>query len=93
MKVKVKVGGIPDLSFFEGKKELQVDFEGETVKDLLHYLSLKVGPKQKAFMFNGRGEISPELYVLINGKWSSVSNRFSQRLQENDLVELMLAAG
>jgi hypothetical protein len=94
MKVKVKFWGIPGLlSFFKGKKELQMDFIGETVKDLIHHLSLKVGPKERGFFVNDQGEISPDLFVFINGKWFSGSNRFSQRLRENDLIELTLAAG
>jgi len=60
MKVTVKYSAIPELlSIFKDEKEVQVDFTGDTVKDLLHNLFLKIGPKKGGIFVNDQGEISP----------------------------------
>lgn len=94
MKVTVKFSAIPELlSIFKDEKEVQVDFTGNTVKDLLYHLAVKVGPRKKDIFLDGRGRISPHVLVLINGKPVSGSNQRGQRLQENDVVELTLPLG
>ena len=94
MKVKIKLIGMPEpLPGFEDKKEVQVDFSGNTIKDLLHHLSLRIGPKQKEIFLNNQGEISPMLFVLINGNSVSYSDRLNARLRDDDFVELIFASG
>jgi sulfur carrier protein ThiS len=94
MKVTIKFSAIPELvSIFKGKKEAQVDFTGDTVKDLLDHLALKVGPKKRDIFVNDRGRISPHVLVLINGRPISGLKRLGQGLQENDTVELTLPLG
>ena len=47
MKVKVKFSATPELlSIFKNEKEVQVDFTGDTVKDLLHHLFFRIVPKK-----------------------------------------------
>jgi len=92
MKVRVKFFGMPEpLSIFENGKEFQVNFTGDTFKDLLETLLLKTGHEKKNIFFNDRGDISSELLTLINGKLITDSNR--QRLHENDLIEILPAPG
>jgi sulfur carrier protein ThiS len=94
MKVKVKFSVMPELvRIFKGKKEVPLDFPGETLKDLFHHLALKLGPRKKDMFLDDRGRISPHVLVLINGKPLSGSNQLGQRLQENDVVELTLPLG
>jgi hypothetical protein len=38
MKVNLKILGLPTLSKVTGKKELDVNFEGKTVNDLIDYI-------------------------------------------------------
>lgn len=94
MKVTVKFSAIPGLlSIIKDVKEVQVDFTGNTVKDLLYQLAVKVGPGKKDIFLDGRGRMSPHVLVLINGKPVSGSNQRGQKLQENDVVELTLPLG
>lgn len=94
MKVKVKFSTIPELvSLFEGRKDIQLDFPGRTLKDLLDHLALKVGPKKKGTFLSDKGEISPHILVLISGRPIPGLNRLSERLRENDVVELTLPLG
>lgn len=94
MKVKVKFWGMTELlSFSEGEKEVQVDFPGGTVKDLLHYLLSKIDPGKRSLFVDERGEITGDLFVIINGGIVSDSNRLIQQLQEGDFIELALSSG
>ena len=94
MKVMVKFREMPELvSAFEGEERVQLDFTGDAVEDLLHHLSLKIGPKKGSIFINDRGEISPHVSVLINGRYIFNSNTLSQKLKENDVIELILAPG
>jgi sulfur carrier protein ThiS len=93
MKARIKFIGMPEsLSGFEDKKEVQVDFSGNTIKDLLHHLSLRIGPKQKESFLNDQGETSPMLFVCINGNSVSYSDRLNATLRDDDFVELIFAS-
>ena len=86
--------GMPEpLPGFEDNKEIQVDFSGNTIEDLLHHLSLGIGPKQKESLLNNQGEISPMLFLWINGNSVAYSKRLNTRLCDNDFVELFSASG
>lgn len=94
MKVRIKFIGMPEpLPGFEDKKEVQVDFAGNTIKDLLHHLCLRFEPKHKEVFLNDRGEISPMLFVCINGDYPLYSGRLNATLRDNDFVELIFASG
>jgi hypothetical protein len=97
MKVKVKFSAIPELvSLFGGRKDIQLiqlDFPGRTLKDLLDHLALKVGPKKQGIFLSDKGEISPHILVLINGRPIRGLNRVGRMLRENDVVELALPLG
>ena len=89
MKVQVKLFGMPELpSVFEGEKEVTIDFSGDTVKDLLHHLFLKIGSGKNGIPFNDQGEISSYISILINENIIYDSNPL--RLKENDLIEIIL---
>ena len=94
MKVRIKFIGMPELlPGFEDKKEVQVDFAGNTGKDLLYHLSSKLEPKKKNFFLNDQGEFSLGVVVVINERIIPGSNLLTQKLHGNDLIELSLAPG
>ena len=94
MKVRIKfIGMLEPLPGFEDKKGVQVDFSGNSIKDLLHHLSLRIGPKQKEIFLNDQGEISSMLFVCINGDFPLYSDRLNARLRDEDFVELIFASG
>jgi len=94
MKVRIKFIGMfelfPDCG---GEKEIQADFLGSTIKDLLHHLCLEVEPRQKEFFLNGQEEISPMMFVRINGNPIEYSKRSHAKLRDDDFVELIFATG
>ncbi len=94
MKVRVKFFGMPEsLSILEKRKEFQLDFPGETLRDLLNYVLLEIRHEKKNIFLNDQGEISPEILTLINGRLITDSNRLRRSLNENDLIEIMPAPG
>ena len=95
MKVRIKFIGMPELlrEFSVDKKEVQVDFAGNTIKDLLHHLSMEIGSKQKETFLNDKGEISPELHLRINGNFIRYSDRLNANLRNDDFVELFFFSG
>ncbi len=94
MKVRVKLWGMSEIMpAFEGKEEVQVDFRGENVEDLILQLFSDIDPKQKGVIFGDKGEISPDLTIILNGRIVSESNRFNHRLRGGDFVELIRAPG
>jgi hypothetical protein len=94
MKARIKFIGMPEpLPEFEDRKEVQVDFPGDTLKDLFDHLLSRIGRKKKNVFFDDQGDISSELFTLINGRLATDSNRLRQRLHENDLIEILPAPG
>ena len=94
MKVRVKLWGMSGIMpAFEGKEEVQVDFQGDEVKDLIFQLFSDVDPRKKGIIFDDNGEISPDLTIILNGRIVSESNRFNRRLRGGDFIELILAPG
>ena len=94
MKVKVKLWGMSEIiPAFEGKEEVQVDFQGDRVKDLIFQLFLHVDPKPKDIILDDQGNISSQVDIVINGRIVSESNRFNRRLRGGDFIELILAPG
>ncbi len=92
MKVKIEFSGTPEepLPDFKDNKEVQVDFSGNTIKALLHHLSLGMEPQQKEMFLNDRGEIPPTLFVYINGEFSG---RLNATLRDDDLIKLIFVSG
>lgn len=94
MKVRVKLWGMSGIMpAFEGKEEVQVDFQGDEVKDLIFQVFSDVDPRKKGTIFDDKGEISPDLTIILNGRIVSESNRFNRRLRGGDFIELVLAPG
>jgi len=94
MKVRIKFIGMSELlPDFKDKKEVQVDFAGNTVKDLLSHLSSRLERKKKNWFLSDQGEFSQGLVMLINERMISGSNLLTQELREDDLIEFIPAPG
>ncbi len=97
MKVRVRLLGILELlPFSQGKKEIQIDVEGATLKDLLHQLFMNINETSKGAVFNilnDHGKISPDLSITVNGKSVPDSDSLNQELKESDYIELFSSSG
>ena len=86
MKVGVRSSGIPGLSVFKGESGGQLELDGSTLNDL--FTQLFINMKEKRLVLNEEGEISPEVWIFLNGALLDHSDQRSRRLSEGDMVEL-----
>ena len=89
MKVNVKIL-LPMLAEVIGRKELEADFAGETVNDLIEHLVTRYGRKARQALCNEKGELAPIVQVLLNGKEWVPHDRLDTTLQDGDNMVLMI---
>jgi len=94
MKVTLKILALPMLSRAVGAKEVVIDFEGETVNDLIAHLIRRFGLQAKRALYDEKGELDLAIQILLNGKEWIARDRLDTPLQEGDTLAFMfLAAG
>jgi MoaD family protein len=81
---------LPVLPEAIGRKELEVQFAGETVNDLIEYLIARYGRKARQALYDERGQLDPVVQVLLNGKEWVTHDRLDTALQDGDNVVLMI---
>jgi MoaD family protein len=86
---------LPVLPEAIGRKELEVEFAGETIDDLIEHLIAQYGRKARQALYDSNGQFDPVVQILLNGeRWVS-HDRFDTVLQDGDEVmfAIMLAGG
>lgn len=82
---------LPMLSEAMGdRKELVVEFAGETVSDLIEHLVARYGREARQALYDKNGELDPVVQVLLNGKEWVTHDRLDTALQNGDNVMLMM---
>jgi MoaD family protein len=89
MKVHLKIL-LPVLPEAIGRKELEVEFAGETVNDLIDHLVARYGRKARQALYDEKGQLDPVVQVLLNGEEWVTHDRLDRILQDGDSVVLML---
>jgi MoaD family protein len=89
MKVNLKIL-LPVLPEAIGRKDLEVEFAGETVNDLIEHLVARYGRKARQALYDDRGQLDPVVQVLLNGKEWVTHDRLDTVLQDGDNVVLMM---
>jgi MoaD family protein len=94
VKVHVKVL-LPVLPEAMGRKEVEVEFAGHTVNDLIEHLVAQYGRKAKQALFDERGQLDPVVQILLNGEEWVTHDRLDRTLKDGDqlMFMLMLAGG
>jgi MoaD family protein len=94
MKVHLKLF-LPALPEVIGRKELQVEFAGETVQDLIEHLIARYGRKAREALHDRNGQLDPVVQILLNGEQWVTHDRLDTVLEDGDEVIflLMLAGG
>ncbi len=94
MKVTLKIF-LPELSEVIGAKELEVEFGGETVGDLIEHLATAYGRKARQALYNDSGEFYPIIQVLLNGEEWVTPDQLDRCLRDGDniLLMVMMAGG
>jgi len=89
MKVNLKFF-LPVLSEAIGRKELEIEFAGETVNDLIEHLVARYGRRARQALYDEQGELDPVVQVLLNGEEWVTRDRLDTVLQDGDDVILMI---
>jgi MoaD family protein len=89
MKVHLKLF-LPVLPEAIGRKELDVEFAGETVNDLIEYLVAQYGRKARQALYDKKGQLDPVIQILLNGEHWVPHDRLDTVLQDGDDLMLML---
>jgi len=84
---------LPVLPEAIGGKELQVEFAGQTVNDLIEHLIAQYGRKARQALYDSHGQLDPVVQVLLNGEQWVPHDRLDTVLQDGDEVMLMLMLG
>jgi len=93
MKVNLKIL-LPVLPEVVGGKELEVEFAGETVNDLIEHLVARYGRKARQALYDGEGKLDSVIQVLLNGEEWVTHNQLDTALQDGDsLILMMMMAG
>ncbi len=90
MKVNLKILGLPTLSKVMGKKELDINFEGKTVNDLIDYIVKRYGRKAEEGLLDEEGKLDITIQVLLNGREWITHDRLGTVLKDGDSIALML---
>jgi MoaD family protein len=94
MKVHLKIL-LPVLPEATGRKELQVEFAGDTVNDLIEHLIAQYGRKARQALYDRNGQLDPVIQILLNGEQWVTHDRLDTVLHDGDdvMLALMLAGG
>jgi MoaD family protein len=86
---------LPALPEALGGKELEVEFAGETVSDLIEHLVEQYGRKARQALHERDGQLDPVVQILLNGREWITHDRLDTALQDGDslILMLMLAGG
>jgi MoaD family protein len=95
MKINVEILGIPMISDVIGKKKLELDISGNTVKDVLEELIHRYGKKVKEALYDPQGNFDRMIQVSLNEKTILSPDQHNTPLKEGDslLLMLLLAGG
>jgi MoaD family protein len=90
MKVNLKILSLPTLSKVTGKKELDVNFEGKTVNNLIDYIVKRYGRKAAEALLDEEGKLDITIQVLLNSREWITHDRLDTVLKDGDSIALML---
>jgi len=81
---------LPMLSEAVGSDEVELDFEGRTVRDLLAELARRHGRKAADAIYDKAGELDREVQVLVNQKSWVTRENVDAALADGDHVTIMV---
>jgi len=91
MKINVEIVGLPMISGIVGKKKLEVDIPGGTVKEVLDELTRRYGKKVGDGFCDPDGKFDLSIQTSLNGKsFIRVDEHRSPLIKEGDTVSFML---
>lgn len=94
MKINVEFLGLQMLSDVVGKKRLELDISGMTVKDVIEELINRYGKKVRDAIYDAQGNFDLMIQIALNGKSFIPADKHNTPLKEGDnLIFMLLLAG
>ena len=94
MQINVEFLGLPMVSDVIGKKRLEVDIQGETVKDVIDELIKRYGKKVRDAFYDVEGNFDMTIQITLNGKSFIPADKRDTHIKEGDnLIFMLLLAG
>jgi len=90
MKVNVELLGLPMISEVVGKKKLELEISGKTVKDVIDELIKRYGKKVRDALYDAEGNFDLMIQIALNGKSFIPVDKHDTSLNEGDTVMFML---
>jgi MoaD family protein len=81
---------LPMLSEAVGKDEMEFDFDGRTVGDLIAEIARRHGRRAADAIFDKQGELDREVQVLVNQKTWVTRENVDAELADGDRVTIMV---
>lgn len=94
MKINMEFWGLPMVSDVIGKKKLEVDVSGETVKNVIDELIRHYGKKVSDVFYDAEGNFDLMIQIVLNGKSFIPADKHNTPLKDGDsLIFMLLLAG
>jgi len=94
MKINVEFLGLPMVSDVVGKKKLELEVSGNTVKDVIEELINRYGKKVRDAFYDAQGNFDLMIQIALNGRSFIPPDKHNTPLKEGDnLIFMMLLAG
>jgi MoaD family protein len=94
MKINLEFLGFPMVSDVVGKKRLELDISGMTVKDVIEELINRYGKKVRDAFYDAQGNFDLMIQIALNGKSFIPPDKHNTPLKEGDnLIFMLLLAG
>lgn len=93
MKINAKFNGMPILyKTLNKRKELDIEFSGKTLRELIDRLVMNFGTPLKKALLNDEGDIDMEIRVVLNGGTFLSEGRMDTTLNDGDSIAFMGAS-
>ncbi len=94
MKINVEFIGLPVLTKIIGNKSISVDFDGQTITQLISYITSLYDLEFREFLLDENGELDVSFQVLLNGEEWISHKKMNKNLNDGDrVIIMMLVAG
>jgi molybdopterin converting factor small subunit len=90
MRIHVEFLGFPMVSDIIGKKKMELDIPGNTVKDVIDELIGLYGKKVREAFYDEKGRLDVTLQMTLNGNTFIPADKQHALLNEGDTLTFML---
>ena len=92
MAVTIEFLSLPNVVKMVGGKTITMEFNGQTVEELIRQVTEKYGSKVRQFLLDENGRLDMMLKVLCNKEEWIHSEQMQRPLEDGDHVTIMLLA-